>query len=256
MKALQLRTFVVLFFLSIIIIFLDRIGGWDGPKSALQTVTLPVQYAVFSAKLAAKDIFSFLTFWKSGENRIKNLELRVLELTATKNEADALRQENDQLRKQLGAIVTHSKTLLPAPVLGGSLALELAVGTNAGIKEGQSVVYLDNLVGRVKRVTPQASFVELPVSPLARIPVKIGKARGLVSGQYNFSMILDRVAQNEEIQANDLVLTSGEGGSFLADLIVGKITKIISNETDLFQKAEIKPLIDYQDLTLAFVIMD
>lgn len=256
MKALQLRTFVVLLSLAIFVVFLDRTGNLDGPKLALQTITLPVQYAVFSAKLATRDTFSFLTFWKSGENRIKNLELRVLELTASKNEADALRRENDELRKQLGVSLTRSRTLLPAPVLGGSLALELAVGANSGAKEGQSVVYLDNLVGRVKRVTPRASFVELPVSPSAKVPVKIGRSRGLVFGQYNFSMILDRVAQDEEIQVDDLVLTSGEGGSFLPDLVVGKITKIISEETDLFKKAEVKPLVDYQELTLVYLVAD
>lgn len=251
-----MKTFLILLFLSFIIFFLDGKGYLDGAKGVVQIVTLPVQYGFFATGQNIKNSFSFLTFWKSGENRIKNLELRIMELAAAKNEADRLEKENKELKKQLGINFFKNRVLLPATVLGLDRYLQIGAGSNDGVKEGATVIYLDNLVGKIIRVTPRSSFVILPTDPQTKIPVKTGKARGLVSGQFNFSEILDRVGQNEEINTSDLILTSGEADSFPPDLVVGKVDKIISQQTDIFKKATVKPVLNYSDLTTVFVIND
>ncbi len=68
-------------------------------------------------------------------------------------------------------------------------------------------------------------------------------------------MSLERVAKNEEINVDDLVLTSGEGG-IVPNLIVGRIGKIKKAQSDLFQTAVVFPVVDYRDLTTVFVITD
>ncbi|MCL4398116.1 rod shape-determining protein MreC [Patescibacteria group bacterium] len=256
MTDLRLRTFLALFGATILIYFLDGMAFLNPLKSIVQTVTMPIQYSVYTSSQSAQDIFSFLTFWRSGEARIKNLEQRNAELLAAKNEADALRKENNELRAQLGVKPLAEHQLLPAIVLGNGRYLEVGVGINDGVTPGQTVIYLNNLVGSIVKVTPKTSFVQLPTDPQAKIPAKINQARGLIIGQFNSSMMLDRVAQTEDIAQNDLVLTSGEGGTFPPDLVVGKLGKIESAETDLFQKGEVVPAVDYQNLTTVFVIMD
>lgn len=244
-----MKLFLILLISSVLIFFLDGRGYLNGVKGAVQIVILPVQYSFFAAGQNVKNSFSFLTFWKSGENRIKNLELRNMELAAAKNEADRLEKENKELKKQLGVNITKSHILLPAPVLGLDRYLQIGAGTNDGVKEGMMVVYLDNLVGKIIRVLPRSSFVQLAIDPQAKIPVKTGKARGLVSGQFNSSQILDRVAQNEEINTGDLIFTP-------EDLVVGKVDKIISQQTDIFKKATVLPVLDYSELTTVFIIND
>ena len=76
MKALQLRTFGALFLLTVLIFILDGIGFLNLPKSAIQVITIPIQYSVYSAKHGIDETFSFLTFWKSGEARIKKKEIK------------------------------------------------------------------------------------------------------------------------------------------------------------------------------------
>ena len=256
MKTLELRTFVALFLLTVFIFLVDGTGLLNLPKSAIQVITIPIQYSVYSAKRGIGETFSFLTFWKSGEARIRNLELRNLELEAGKNEADRLKLENAELRKQLGAKPLKDKMLLPATVLGLGRYLEIAVGSRDNVSEGQTVIYLNNFVGRIIKVTPRASFVQLPTDPQAKVPVKINQANGLVLGQFNSSMILDRIAQTEEIKQDDEVYTSGEVESFEPNLLVGKISKIESRDTDLFQKATVTPMIDYASLVTVFVIQN
>jgi rod shape-determining protein MreC len=256
MRASGARGFLIFLFLSLAVLFLDKRGLLDGPREAGQVFALPARYALVSVRRRAEDFFSLLTFWRSGEARIKNLELRIGELTAAKNEAERLQKENDELRKQLGVKPLLARKLLPARVLGGGRFLEIGVGRSEGVSSGMAVIYLDNFLGRVVQTTPRVSLVRLPTDPESRIPVKVGPARGLVTGQYNFSIMLDRVAQNEEISPEARVETSGEGESALAGLTIGKIEKVVSSETDVFQRATVIPMVNYARLETVFVVLN
>lgn len=251
-KGLRIKFLLILLAASLLLMFLDTKGILEPVRSTVQVVTAPLQYGLYRGKLAVRSYFSFLTFWKSGEARIKDLELRVAQLAAEKNRADDLERENEALRRQLGVDSLKTKKLLPAAVLGkGKRLLEI----NVAAKEGSTVVFLNNLVGKVTR-GGRISFVMEPTDPQAKIPVIIGSVSGLVGGQFGSSMILDHVAQAEKINVNDIVVTSGEGGSYVPGLVVGKIKKITSKPTDIFAQAEVVPLIDYGNLDTVFVILD
>lgn len=239
---MRIKILLILLVASVLLMFLDWRRVLDPVKGVAQMVTVPVQYAFYQARLGLGEFFSLATFWKSGEARIKNLEQRNLELTSYKNRAEILGRENEDLRKQLAASATASvgqRRLLPVTVVDVGQYLEI----DTGQFEGKTVVYLDNLVGKI--IKPH--FVQLPTDSQSKIRVRVGRVLGLASGQFNSTIILDKVAQNEEIKIDDLVVTADDG------LIVGKIKKIISRETDLFQKAEVVPLVDYKKLTTVFV---
>ncbi len=253
MKTLELRTFLVLFLLSLLLLFFDSRGFLNPVKSVASIVVMPVQYGFYSAKLGLQDTFSFLTFWKSGEARIKNLELRNLALISHEQEVKDLHKENDVLRKQMGESALIPKQMYPATVLFSGDYLEIAGGLVDGIREGQPVVIFDNYIGKISKVNPRTSIVQLPSDPDAKTPVKSGQARGLLVGQFNSSMSLEKVAQNEQISVDDLVLTSGEG-DLVPNLIVGRIKEIKKSESDLFQTATVVPIVDFTGLTTVFVI--
>lgn len=255
MKIFGRKTFLTLLFFSVLIFFLDTRGVLDGPKNIIQTVTVPVQYSLYSTKLGIEELFSFLTFWKSGENRIKNLELRIMELAGADARAKSLERENSELRRQLGATPKVITKLLPATVLGKDRYLEIAVGLNDGVKENMAVIYENNLLGRIVKTTPKVSFVQTLSDPQSKVPVKVETARGMVFGQFNSSIILDRIAQTENIVGTNYIFSSGEGESFPPDLVIGKVGKILGKETDLFQTAEVLPLVNLNNLTTVFVVL-
>lgn len=252
------RVLLGLLLASLLIFGLDRSTGIFNPiRGVVSVAALPVQYGLYRGGQAVFDTFSFLTFWKSGEQRIKYLELRILELGSQKDRADRLESENLELRRQLGndkSLLAHR--LLPAEVLGVGNDLEIGVGSGEGVTQGMSVVYLNNLVGRVTKATPRASFVQLPQDAAARIPAKSGTVRGLVVGRFGSGIVLTQIAQNEEIAEGNLVSTSGEGETYIADLVIGKVKAVQGEKTALFREATIEPLIDSQRLTTVFVIMD
>ena len=52
----------------------------------------------------------------------------------------------------------------------------------------------------------------------------------------------------------DLILTSGLGGNYPANIIVGQVTSVRSLEFELFQEAEVRSLNDFERLEFVMVI--
>ncbi len=251
------RVIIGLLLVSILLFGIDRTTSLFSPvRGVVQIITIPIQYGLYSAEQTVVDTFSFLTFWKSGEMRIKNLEQRNLELMSYKTEAEALERENAQLRQQLGVTSKQAVKTLPAQVLGVGQRMEIGVGSNDGVKVGMTVVYLGNLVGRIVAVTPRESFVMLVTDADSNIPAKDGAVRGIVVGQFGTGVVLTQIAQTDQVNMDDVVLTSGEGQTYMQNLIIGSVTKVQGASTDLFRQAILEPQIDYQRLTTVFVVLE
>src|SRR3989344_3764728 len=257
MKEINLRFFGGFCVLALVMIFLDRQGMFREFRPVMQIILTPLEMGTYSVKNSVTDSISFLTFWKSGEARIKNLEQRNLELQIQANNEKILENENIELKKQLGVTSLSKFKRLPVIVLGVARFMIIDRGTKDGIVVGHSVAYLDNFVGQTVRSDASVSYVQLATDADFKIPVKVGllgNVYGVSLGQFNSSIILDQVSQDEDIKIDDLVYTSGQTGKFIPDLLIGKIFQISSAKTDLFQKAKVKPLIVYDKLNTVFVI--
>jgi rod shape-determining protein MreC len=53
-----------------------------------------------------------------------------------------------------------------------------------------------------------------------------------------------------------LVLTSGLGGGFPPDLIVGQVLNVRKRDADLFQQAIVQPVVDFTQLKIVLIITD
>lgn len=251
-----LPTFLLLLFLSLLLILLES-RGWTRPfHQSIEVVVNPAKkeiYRFFQKKV--RNPWLFLTSLPSQAEKINSLQKQVQELLPEKEKARALLEENKILRRQLGAPLPPSWQFLPAQTLGKTDFLTLDKGEKDGVKVGQMVVLENILVGRVARILPRQSQVELPTAPSAKIPVvaQETRARGILQGQFGQSFVLERVPQGETLKENDLLVTTGEG-DYLTGLLVGKIAQIERIETEVFQKAQVIPLLDYQKLETVFLV--
>ncbi len=241
--------------LSAAVFLLDRQGFLKPLRTGAQRLIVPVQYTVFFSGRMLFSPLRVFTFWRSGEERIKNLEQRNLALSAEAAKVPGLLRENEALKKQFGSSSSQKYNLLPANLIGKTDYWQIDRGEKDGVKVGQAVVSGEVLVGIIKRTTGMTAYLMRPFDSHAKIPVKVGTTRGVVIGQYNNAMILDKVAQNENINVGDFVLTSGEGGRVASDLIVGRIKTISSKESDLFKTAELEGIIDDRTLETVFVVL-
>ncbi len=129
-------------------------------------------------------------------------------------------------------------------------------GSDDGLRRGMPVVTAQGLVGRIATVTAGAARVQLITDPASTINVHLqpSEAQAVLTGSITGEIALDMIPQEATIQPGDLVLTSGLGGNYPANLLIGQVTGIRSQAVDLFQSASVQPVVDFTQLEIVLVI--
>lgn len=129
-------------------------------------------------------------------------------------------------------------------------------GTRDGIAVGMPVTTDLGLVGRIIRVSSNASQVQLINDENSAVSARLQttRAEGSIIGLPSSVLRLTFVDLDEEIVENDLVITSGLGGNFPPDIVIGQVTSIRQFEFELFQEAEVRSLVDFDTLEFVLVI--
>ncbi len=260
MKSLttNLRQFLILLFISIILSLLDFGNLLAIPKTSLQFITSPIQFGLYRSSLLITRQLDFII----------NARTAAKQGVALREQLAQVLSENANLRRQLSeaqASLNQSQALdpqiyayLPARPIGFSRFLKIDKGAASGIKDGQAVVYKDNLLGEVVRVTPSQAEVKLISDPDSRIAAfssnENGKAKGVLSGEFGSQMLMDKILHAEVIEPKDLVYSEGTEGKFPRGLILGQVISIEEKPNEVFKQAKVQPVFDIRDLDLVFVL--
>jgi rod shape-determining protein MreC len=129
-------------------------------------------------------------------------------------------------------------------------------GSNDGILRGMPVVTNQGLIGRVDAVIADASRVQLITDPASAINVHLQNADtdAVLGGSVTGDLELDMISQEANVETGDVVLTSGLGGGYPPDLIVGQVLNVRKRDFELFQQATIQPTVDFARLEIVLVI--
>ena len=129
-------------------------------------------------------------------------------------------------------------------------------GTRDGVAVGMPVVTDLGLVGRIVRVSANAAQVQLIHDENSSVSARLQttRAEGSIIGQASGVLRMTFIDLDENITQGDLVITSGLGGNFPPDLVVGQVTSIRQFEFELFQEAEVRSLINFDILEFVLVI--
>ncbi len=198
-----------------------------------------------------------------------------IEIEEMKQEIDALReentrligvlQENSRLRKLVG-FRTNNPTfsLVPAEVIARDVSpffnvVSIKIKSDADIKPNQAVVSHEGIVGKIESVNGTYAKVRLISDHRSGIDVltQRTRARAVVRGKgspNNVSIKIQYLDSDSEIRKGDLVVTSGMGGVFPPNLIVGHLDRIEAKSNTMFRKAELVPAVDFGRLQSVYVI--
>lgn len=182
-----------------------------------------------------------------------------------------LEVENEKMRQELNLTETLSNfEPLSATVISRSPdqwmeTLVINVGSNDGVRKDMSVMSGNGLIGRIIEVTPTSSKVLLLTSEQsnegvvsARVQTKNGaSANGIVSDYDPKAKhyIMTQVNPDAEIQAGDMVITSGLGGVTPSTLLVGEVASAKMDDYGLFQTVNIVPAGEMTDIRFVTVIL-
>ncbi|MBI4091241.1 rod shape-determining protein MreC, partial [candidate division WWE3 bacterium] len=192
----------------------------------------PVQFGFFKMSLSVKDAGAFYINLKKIRDENLSLREQIMNDESLISKTKELELENRILKDQLDYKESSAKKLIPARIVGVSyenegVASVLAVGSKEGVVEGDMVVSKNFLLGVVRQVFENRSEVVFITSPNLSIAVldqtQDNRTRGIVTGNYGTSMIMDRILPEETILEGDRIITSGEDGVFEPGLIIGKV---------------------------------
>jgi rod shape-determining protein MreC len=181
---------------------------------------------------------------------IENLRLREAEI------------ENTVLREQLQfKLANPTYQLLAAEVIGRDPSnllhyIMIDRGTEDGLAIGMPVVTARGLVGSITMVYPQSARVMLLTDPASSVNALIqsSRATGIVQGQGRGNLALRYVEQREQVQVDDIVLTSGLGGNFPKRLVIGQVRAVKRNDVDMFQEIVVQSAVDFDGLESVLVM--
>ena len=259
----SLQTTII--FLIIAGILALALGGYLGPVSNSVGGSLIGLQTWFSTRFTA--IQDFVTVPRDvADLRQRNAELE--------SEVSSLQAQLIQLQQQatdsatLAALVDFSRTHPGSTYKGAAVIgrdpspflhyVIIDIGSNVGIRRGMPVVTDKGLVGRVDAVIGNAARVQLITDPNSVVAVRLESTEtdSILSGSISGDLNMQMISQDTKVEPDDVVLTSGLGGAFPPDLLVGQVVSLHQRQSDLFQQATVQPVVDFAKLEIVLVIVD
>lgn len=189
------------------------------------------------------------------ESEVASLETQIIELQQQLTEFQILSSLLDFARaypeyEYVGASVIGRD---PSPFLQYVI---INRGSDDGLRRGMPVVTQQGLVGRISRVTAAGANVQLITDPAMSINVRLqpSRERAVLSGSITGDLSLDFIPQEADVNPGDLVLTSGFGGNYPPNILIGQVTGVRSQDYDLFQSGSVQPVVDFEQLEIVLII--
>jgi rod shape-determining protein MreC len=129
-------------------------------------------------------------------------------------------------------------------------------GSDDGIRHGMPVVTDQGLIGRIAQVNPGASSVQLITDPASAVNVHMQSAQkeAILTGSVTGDLTLDMVPKDIKIPTGEVILTSGLGGMFPANLMIGQVVSVHQKQNELFQTASVQPTVDFSTVQMVLII--
>jgi len=196
-------------------------------------------------------------------------------LTAENIELKFLKEENLTLRKQLNFLGKSGVRYLMANIIsrgelagetGDSRSVVIDKGLRDGLFAGLAVVSFVNsgdtsqgvIIGKIVNVRDNLSEIYLVTNKNCKLAAAIlgqGKTSGIAMGELGLTIKMSFIPQTENIKEGDLVATSGLEQNIPRGLVIGRVTKVIKENNEVWQSATIEPQINLDSLSIISVLL-
>lgn len=193
----------------------------------------------------------------------ENAELReqLADYYDVKEENEKLREYYD-LKKENPSYKIQPATVIRRDTNDDFYSFTLDIGSSQGVSVNDPVITENGLVGWVSQVDLGTCKVKTILSPDTKAGAvdKQSGDTGIVSGSTSLCddnlTGFTKIAENNKIKEGDMIVTSGTGGVYPGNLIIGKVKEIKFNSYDTSRYAVIEPYEDIRTITSAAVITE
>jgi rod shape-determining protein MreC len=206
----------------------------DALRSALSVVVYPLHYLASLPDTLGQALQGRLAEEEALRRANEILERENLVLRGRLQKLAALEAENMRLRDLLGSSFKVGDRVLIAELLSVDLdpyrqQVMINKGTASGVFVGQPVLDANAVMGQVVRVNPFSATVLLITDASHSLPVQINRngLRTVAAGTGLVNRLeLPHLQNNADVQAGDLLVTSGLGGHFPPGYPVARVAEV------------------------------
>jgi len=229
------RLLVGLLVLALLALFL--VWRIDSPRverfraAVIDAVVPSFDWALAPVTSVVNLIADFQSYARLAEQN-RDLRRELQQMKAWKEAALQLEQENAKLLDLNNVRLDPELTFVTGVVMADSgspfrQSVLLNVGAGDGIVDGWAVMDGIGLVGRVAGLGQDSARALLLTDTTSRIPVIIQPSgqRAILAGDNTISPPIDLLENPDLVQPGDRVVSSGDGGVFPADLLVGQVVE-------------------------------
>jgi rod shape-determining protein MreC len=186
------------------------------------------------------------------ENQSLHMELsnhRSLESELTRLK-DVLKIKSKLSHKaQIARIIAHDPSTW-------NKSFVIDIGSDDGVQPDSPVISEQGIVGRIMETTPKNSRVLLLTdtdSSVAGIDQR-SQVTGVIQGTGRNEFRFGYVNAGEDVQKDDVIVSSGLGGIFPKGYVIGSVLKKTQSDNGLNTEIQVIPAVDFAALDYVFVL--
>lgn len=180
---------------------------------------------------------------------------------------DKALEENQLLRQQLELENQRPENqLIGAVVIGRDpndmfYGFSIDKGSLDGVQVGDPVISKRGLVGMVTQTYATGSKVTSLLSEDVKVAAVCVQRResGVIASDITTAsaglLRMNYLSSDSQLQPGDIIVTSGAGGDYPQDILIGEVRSVEKSENDISKYAVIQPSEDLTDLQEVFVVV-
>jgi len=204
---------------------------------------------------------------KKLNEKVDNLQKELDKTKLDLQEINVLEAENKDLKTLLGIKENYNHfEKIYANVITRSYdnwneTFVVNKGSKDGVKEKQTVIAKQGLVGYISHVEENTSEVTTILDPTSAVSVKISNINSLALVKGDFSLMskaklkLTNIPIDTELAVGETVYTSGIGELYKKGIPVGIITEIISKKNDIDRYAIVDVFVNIDSVDMVGIIV-
>ncbi|MFT9076672.1 rod shape-determining protein MreC [Ethanoligenens sp.] len=269
-RSLQFKIFAAVALVLVGLMLRSALGG--GTSTATASVFSVVVSPIQQLSSTVSDFFynAFSSIATAGQLRTENTALKkqLSDLRSQLVNYNQMQQENAQYQKMYSISKEHPDLkLLPARVISRDpgqwySAFTIDKGLVDGIKPYEPVVTPDGLVGETTEVMATTSVVTTILDPTVKVSIVVSESGdlGLAHGDRNLAakglLAIDYLPKDSAVATGNIIVTAGRAGVFPANLKVGLVQQVKTQNAGITLYAVCKPLADPTTVKDVTVVTD
>jgi len=243
-----------------VLILLTLVWRIDSPRverfrmAVIDRVVPNFEWAMAPVTLTLKIVRDFQSYQRIYEQN-QELHRELQQMKAWKEAALQLELKNARLLDLNNVRLDPDLTFITGVVLTDSgspfrKSVLLNIGERDGLREGWAAMDGIGLVGRISGVGQETARVLLLTDNSSRVPVTIQPSgqTAVITGNNSSTPLIDFLEKPELVRAGDRVVTSGDGGVFPPDLLVGQVVE------DRQGRLVVRPAADFERLAFLRIL--